>query len=348
MEFGNNMKNISKFAVTLGLLITSLLIATTAVLVIQLRNRQAITDLPPEAAVDACKIVFTIDPVCKTDFTLLPPESPENTPTPSVLPTVTISPQCTSACDPAGRNQQCPTNHSCAPANHPNANTCILTACVQNPDLCNSTSCSLLPTPPSTNTPTPQATNTPTVRATNTPINTPTNTQIPPTNTIASTSTPNPTATPNPLCGSSCDPDGSSNQCPSNHTCAPDSHPNANTCILTSCVQNPSLCSNNSCTVLPTPTAVRTSTPTQPIAYSPSSTPIPGSCNANCSTDSNCANNLVCSGGTCRNPECTEQANCSCSIQPTPEIPVTGTGTTLVGIGIIVGGILLLLLGLAF
>jgi hypothetical protein len=50
----------------------------------------------------------------------------------------------------------------------------------------------------------------------------------------------------------------------------------------------------------------------------------------------------------CRNQECTQQANCLCSTTPTPEIPVTGMGTTIAGIGIIAGGILLLLLGLVF
>jgi hypothetical protein len=162
---------------------------------------------------------------------------------------------------------------------------------------------------------------------------------------------PTKTPTPNPQCGQDC---SSDSQCPNDHICSSNGS-TANTCILIACSDYPEDCSENGCYVYPTVTPTRTPaptrTPTTIRTQAPTRTPAPASCNANCTIDENCANGLICSNGYCRNNECTEQTNCSCTVAqatPTPEIPVTGTGTTLLGLGVIVGGILLLILGLAF
>lgn len=103
-------------------------------------------------------------------------------------------------------------------------------------------------------------------------------------------------------------------------------------------------------TPMPTNTPVTRYTPTATLLLTatPTRTPAPGACNAACTTNTDCANNLICSNGYCRNPQCTEQSSCSCTATPTPEVPVTGLGSTLAGVGVIAGGIFLLLLGLVF
>ncbi len=97
-------------------------------------------------------------------------------------------------------------------------------------------------------------------------------------------------------------------------------------------------------TATPTPNPIATATPTP----NPTPNPTPGACNATCQSNAQCGSNLVCSNGFCRNPDCVEQPNCACYFVPTPKVPVTGMGTTVAGIAIIAGGILLLLLGLLF
>lgn len=157
------------------------------------------------------------------------------------------------------------------------------------------------------------------------------------------TSTPSPT--PNPQCGvTTCSSDA---ECPSGHSC-PTSGQFANKCVLTHCVSSPSQCNSNGCALLPTatPTNSPSITPSSVLTATPTNTPPPGSCSASCNNNSDCANNMVCANGMCRNPECTEQPNCACYFVPTPEVPVTGAGATILGIGVIAGGIILLLLGM--
>lgn len=343
--------------VTLLILIagTILLGVTTLIISLQLQQRQPITDLPPRAASESCAVTFTVTPdvvpeSCELSFALNVPGAtptntgvPTNTPlatntptrTPTLVPTATPNPQCGGTCT---TSTQCPSNHVCGTTGE-FANKCVLTVCNANPSLCTIDRCSVIPTSTPTNIPTSTTRPTNTQIPTNTPTRIPTNTQIAtntPTNmsTATPTNTLVPTATPNPLCGQSCT---ANNQCPDDHVC-PTSGEFANKCILTTCSINPSLCSANRCSINPT------STPT----LTPTNTPAPGACSASCNSNSDCANNLVCTGGMCRNPECSEQPNCACYFVPTPQVPVTGSGTTLIGIGVIAGGIILLLLGLAF
>jgi hypothetical protein len=94
--------------------------------------------------------------------------------------------------------------------------------------------------------------------------------------------------------------------------------------------------------------------PRQEVVYV-NNTPYPrqevaAGCNKSCTLNTDCASGLVCIGGTCRNPSCTAQTNCTCVIaqaQPTPKIPVSGSGLSILGASIIGGGLLILLLGLA-
>ncbi len=113
----------------------------------------------------------------------------------------------------------------------------------------------------------------------------------------------------------------------------------------------------------PAPTATPTPPPPTPtpedevvIVTNPTATPMPrqvalASCNNACTLNADCAGGLVCVEGSCRNPSCTTQANCSCEVaqapQQTPRVPVSGTGPSILGASIIAGGLLILLLGLA-
>ncbi len=106
------------------------------------------------------------------------------------------------------------------------------------------------------NTPTPT---TPTGN-TNTPTHTPTKTP-----TATPTKTPTPTPTPNPQCGNACTGNA---QCPQNHTCS------ANKCVLTACLQNGVVCSDDKCTITPTNTPTATVT----VTYTPTPTDITGQC----------------------------------------------------------------------
>lgn len=63
--------------------------------------------------------------------------------------------------------------------------------------------------------------------------------------------------------------------------------------------------------VTPTPTASGSVAPTP--TPTPTSTPV--SCNNTCSLKSDCESGLVCTSGSCRNPSCNSQTNCTC---PTP------------------------------
>ena len=109
-------------------------------------------------------------------------------------------------------------------------------------------------------------------------------------------------------------------------------------------------------TPTPTPTGTPTPTPTpnQIVYVNPTATPTPArlaSCNASCTVNTDCGNGLVCVNGSCRNPACTDQTSCTCQLaaapQPTPKIPVSGTGPTVLGASVIGTGLLILLLGLA-
>ena len=81
-------------------------------------------------------------------------------------------------------------------------------------------------------------------------------------------------------------------------------------------------------TASPTPTSVATpiagdhcdplewtlGTPTP----TPTPTASPKSCNLSCSADTDCAGDLICSGGMCRNEDCTGETDCTCPV-PTPK-----------------------------
>jgi len=194
------------------------------------------------------------------------------------------------------------------------------------------------PTPTGTITITPTRTPTPSRTPTLTPTRTPTPSRTPTptvTTTPVPTATSTPTPTPNPQCGSSCG--AGIGSCPGDHTCS------GGKCVLTVCLQAGTNCSADDCTVIQTNTPAATNTPT-PITTA--------SCNSGCTVDANCASGLVCIGGVCRNPSCTNQTNCTCvfaQATPTPvapSVPVAGYFPGFAGIAI-VAGILLLLMGLA-
>ena len=162
-----------------------------------------------------------------------------------------------------------------------------------------------------------------------TPTVTPTPTGSPtPTPSSSPTATPThtPTATPTPLasCNSTCI---TNSDCVSELTCS------GGYC------RNPSCVDSTTCVC-----AVATSTPTP--------TPIPTiaalvTCNSVCTVNADCLSGLVCASGACRNPSCTDKTNCSCEValNPTPQIPISGTGPSILGATAIGSGILLLLLG---
>ena len=107
-------------------------------------------------------------------------------------------------------------------------------------------------------------------------------------------------------------------------------------------------------TPTPTPTPTPTNTPTAtPTPYNSTPTPTPTTpptCNSSCTLNTDCGNGLVCIAGACRNSSCTSQTNCICVVseaQPTPKIPVSGSGPSVMGASIIGSGLLILLLGLA-
>lgn len=174
---------------------------------------------------------------------------------------------------------------------------------------------------------------------------TPTGTPVPtPTGTPGKTptNTPTPTATPTPaVCNSPCS---------VNDDCTGD-----NVCFEGFC-RNP-VCTGESDCVCPGATATATPTPTN----TPTGTPVPTStptptpvtvatCNEACTVNTDCGTGLVCLDNVCRNPSCSEEADCLCeeiAVVPTPKIPVSG-GTSLMGAFTIGGGFLLLLLGLLF
>lgn len=108
-----------------------------------------------------------------------------------------------------------------------------------------------------------------------------------------------------------------------------------------------------------TPTVTNTPTPTQPSysysqgAYETGFTPTPtqvvyAACNYACTVNSDCGSGLVCLDSVCRNPSCSEEADCACNeiaVVPTPQVPVAG-GPGLIGTATILGGFLILLVGL--
>lgn len=129
------------------------------------------------------------------------------------------------------------------------------------------------------------------------------------------------------------------------------------TCSTTTPTGTPTNTPTGTPTITPTPTG--TVTPTQTATPTPTRTPTPTptltptpttrlSCNASCSSDSNCLSGMTCNNGFCRNPQCTGQTNCSCELPtPTPEVPVSGSGPTALGASIIGSAFLLILMGLA-
>lgn len=114
-------------------------------------------------------------------------------------------------------------------------------------------------------------------------------------------------------------------------------------------------------TASPTPTATPSGTPTETPSGTPTATPTgtpgptstPNACNGTCGSNFNCASDLVCYNGFCRNPSCTANANCLCSGTPgptgtpvPPTLPSSGVDwPTVVGAGVgvltILGSLLL-------
>ena len=92
------------------------------------------------------------------------------------------------------------------------------------------------------------------------------------------------------------------------------------------------ICHNNACRneQYPDQTDCRPPAPTETPTQTPSPTPIPGAP----------TNTPVPTEAIAQGPTPTDV--------PTPEIPVAGTGPTILGMGALVAGFLLLILGLAF
>jgi hypothetical protein len=171
----------------------------------------------------------------------------------------------------------------------------------------------LTPTETITLTPTPEDTVTPTPTPTDTPTPTPTPTNTP---------------TPQPQQLSSCN-----NTCTTNSDCQ-----SGLVCISNSC-RNPSCTNQTNCQCQ---VVYNNPTPTPP--------PSPATCSNACTLNTDCAGGLVCIGGMCRNPSCTSQTDCICNVAeaaPTPKIPVSGSGPSILGASIIGSALLILLLGLA-
>jgi len=166
-----------------------------------------------------------------------------------------------------------------------------------------------------------------------------------PTPTPTPGSTPTPTPTPAPSCNSSCTTNA---DCQSGMICFDTG--NGKAC------RNPSCTSQTNCAcVTPTPTPTVTPTPTP----TPTPAPTPASCNSSCTTSADCQSGMACINNVCRNPSCSTSPNCVCqtptpgptptpTTPPTPQVPVSGTGPTVLGASVIAGGVFLLLLGLVF
>lgn len=230
---------------------------------------------------------------------------------PTLTPTPT--PVCGEAC---GSGNSCPAGLSCYV--NGSSKTCVLPDCITNGSQCSVNKCTVTPTPTATLTHTPTATITP---------------------------------TPNAQCGQSC----VNGTCGSGLTC----DTTTNLCILSTCSTNSALCNAEKCAVLPTatitPTTVgSTSTPT-PTTVGATATPTTIiNCNGVCQATTDCSSGMSCIGGVCRNPSCSSETSCVCTtaVNPTPttatpQVPVAGA-TSPIGVSILLGGVLLLLVGLAF
>lgn len=164
-------------------------------------------------------------------------------------------------------------------------------------------------------------------------------------NITATTGTPTPTPTPSPTPTPTPTPTATPTPTPT-----PKQYSSCNnTCTTDADCQSGLICASNSCR---NPSCTGQSTCQCQVVYnSPTPTPPPPvSCNNACTLNTDCSAGLVCVGGACRNPSCTSQTNCACivtTVQPTPKIPVSGTGPSILGASIIGGGLLILLLGLA-
>jgi cytoskeletal protein RodZ len=139
------MKQKNQKITLIALIVGTLLLGvTTLIISFQLQNRQPVTDLPPRAAEEACRVSFTVTPdaqVCELAFALTTPTStptgtvpptntptrtptatntptntptttPTRTPTPTntIVPTPTPNPECGSSCT---TDSQCPSGHTC-------------------------------------------------------------------------------------------------------------------------------------------------------------------------------------------------------------------------------------------
>lgn len=351
---------------TLGLGIATVYIS------IQLQNRSSITTDNSRAASPACTLTFTI---LQDSPTTTPP--PTNTPLPTNSPTPV----------PASCNQTCNSVADCSSGLTCYQGFCRAPSCVtQSSCVCPSPTPTNTPvpsnTPNPTNTPvpssTPRPTNTPVPTATNTPQ--PTNTPGGPTNTPApvvigdyvwndtnhnGVQDNNETGIP----GVTVYLYNTQGQLVSTTTTDANGHytftvPAGSYYVQVTAPSGFTFCpqyqgGNSSTDSNTSPSTGRTDNITLTAGQSDltidsclyptvTNTPVIGQCNTTCSTNANCNSSYICSNGYCRNPQCTEQPNCSCYFVPTPKVPVTGTGTTLMGIGVIAGGIILLILGIAF
>lgn len=188
----------------------------------------------------------------------------------------------------------------------------------------------------------------PTPTTTGAPSATPTSTGVPtatPTSTTAPTATPTvtkaPSATPTTPPPASC-----------NETCTQDSDcVSGLICLLPDGVCRNSQCSDETDCSCPSATA----TPRPTVTHKPTATPVPpAACNTICNVTADCESGLTCVDGACRNPSCTSETDCVCNIAqgasptapPAPQVPVSGVPSIL-GISAVIGGVLLLLIGLA-
>lgn len=82
----------------------------------------------------------------------------------------------------------------------------------------------------------------------------------------------------------------------------------------------------------PTPTATPTATPTSTPSASPTATPGLTSCNGSCVANRDCATNLSCIEGKCRDYRCSTDTTCTCQtsqVATTSSLPETGFDQTL-------------------
>lgn len=198
----------------------------------------------------------------------------------------------------------------------------------------------------------------PIIRPTPTPV--PTRTPRP-----TRTPTPRPTRTPRPTVTST--PTGTPRIVSCNRRCNSSVYPPINCaqglfCYTTSGLRGADgVCRNINCrretdcdcgtprpTATPTGTPIPTSTPT--MTATPTSVPgEPNYCGGTCGSNYNCRSGFFCYDGYCRNPQCANEVNCDCKVDPTTppvlgistvrELPKTGGGLGFITFSSLLGGL---------